>query len=200
MKTGKSLPTSLLSVSEYRIQARRLLNQLRSDSVEAATAAAERFRRLRSFSTATTKQILDARDGLRLKQALALIALENGHESWRALKQSAEASSSSSSSSSSRAPQTSQPGREMYCRALDVLLNRWFASYEEARASLDQQGGFLLPFERQFFVCEEEGIRVLGLDPEDPDWERIGRDWVKPLDQEAWLRLRMKREQFLLSL
>ncbi|HYY55956.1 MAG TPA: hypothetical protein VE842_01425 [Pyrinomonadaceae bacterium] len=194
MKTGQSTPSSLLPVSEYRTQARRLLNQLRSDSTEAATAAAERFRLLRSLSTTPAREILLARDRLRLKQALAVVALEHGHESWRALKQSAEASE--------RAPVASStpPGRLMYCRALDVLLNRWFASYEEARASLEQQGGFLLPFDRQFFVCEEEGIRALGLDPEDPDWERIGRDWVKPLDGEAWLRLRKKREQVLQSL
>jgi carbonic anhydrase len=39
-----------------------------------------------------------------------------------------------------------------------------------------------------------EGVRELGLDPEDPDWARIGWDWVAPRDQEAWDRLRAKRE------
>ena len=38
-------------------------------------------------------------------------------------------------------------------------------------------------------------MRELGLDPEDPDWERIGHDWVRPQDREAWTRLCAKREQ-----
>jgi len=59
-----------------------------------------------------------------------------------------------------------------------------------SRASLDERGGFLFPYRRQYFICESEGIRALGLDPEDPDWERIGRDWVQPGDREAWARLR----------
>lgn len=70
----------------------------------------------------------------------------------------------------------------MYAAGFCGTLNRWFAGYDEARASLDEHGGFLLPFGRQFFVCEEEGIRALGLDPGDPDWVRIGRDWVNPAD------------------
>ena len=187
MKTRETPP----QVSEYRIQAQRLLKQLRSDSSETATEAAARFRRLLSFSNKTIQQILDQRDVIRLKHALALIALEHGHESWLALKEAAETSGVALVASGHEA------GREMYARGLDVLLNRWFSSYDEARASLEQQGGFLLPYERQFFVTEAEGIRVLGLDPDDADWERIGWDWVKPRNQKAWQRLRKKRELVL---
>ena len=90
-------------------------------------------------------------------------------------------------------------GPVMYARRLDVFLNRWFVSYEEARASLGKQGGFLFPYNRQFFVCEEGAIRALGLDPGDPDWQRIGYDWVEPLDRQAWLRLATRREQAMLD-
>lgn len=175
---------------EYRIRARRLLKQLRSDSEEAAVAAAVRFGRLRSFSDRTFVQILEDCDRVRLKHALAVIALEHGYESWRALKATAEAGGHSTGSSPAW-------GRKMYTPKMDVFLNRWFARYEEAHASLREQGGFLLPYERQFFVCGEGAIRVLGLEPGDPDWDRIGRDWAKPLDPEAWQRLRRKREQAL---
>ena len=88
-------------------------------------------------------------------------------------------------------------GTFMYEVGHDVLLNRWFPSYEEARAALDEQGGYLLPFKHHFFVCEAEGIRILGLDPDDPDWELIGRDWVRPRDQEAWERLKDRRVEAL---
>jgi hypothetical protein len=52
-----------------------------------------------------------------------------------------------------------------------------------------------LPYKGQFFVTLSEGIRELGLDPDDPDWELIGWDWVQPKDDAAWKRLKEKREQ-----
>jgi hypothetical protein len=81
----------------------------------------------------------------------------------------------------------------MYVPRMDAFLNRWFTSYEEARASLDAQGGYLLPYTDQFFVSTAEAIRELGLDPDDPDWAAIGRDWVRPADPEAKARLLDKR-------
>lgn len=78
---------------------------------------------------------------------------------------------------------------------LDVFLNRWFPSYEDARRSLESEGGFLLPYRRHFFVCESEAIRAMGLEPDDPDWERIGWDCVRPVDMQAYQRLHEKREQ-----
>ena len=83
--------------------------------------------------------------------------------------------------------------RLMYDRGFEWLLNAWFARYEDARAALERNGGYLLPYDAQFLVAEAEAIRVLGLDPDDPDWERIGHDWVCPADREAWRRLREQR-------
>lgn len=85
------------------------------------------------------------------------------------------------------------PSPPMYIDAMDALLNRWFRTYEEARAALDAEGGYLLPFRRQCFVTSAEGVRTLGLDPDDPDWERIGWDWVRPRDPTAWERLAARR-------
>ena len=86
-------------------------------------------------------------------------------------------------------------GSFMYVSQMDAVLNRWFTTYEEARSSLDSEGGYLLPYERQFFITQSEGIRELGLDPDDPDWARIAWDWVRPKDSEAWQRLKEKRKQ-----
>lgn len=85
-------------------------------------------------------------------------------------------------------------GPLMYVSRMEVFVNRWFATYEEARASLESEDGYLLPYKRHFFVTVAGAIRELGLDPDDPDWTRIGRDWVRPVDIEAWERLRDKRE------
>jgi len=76
---------------------------------------------------------------------------------------------------------------------MDAIVSRWFTGCAEARASLEAEGGYLLPYREQFFVTTREGIRELGLDPDDPDWERIGWDWVRPLDRAAWERLRERR-------
>ena len=164
--------------SEYRIRAKRLLKQLKqTSSGEIAEKAAARFQRLESFSGITVNRILENRKDAKLKHALAVVALEEGYDSWRELKVFAEAT-----------------GPEMYVPRMDTFLNRWFVRYGDARASLEAGGGFLLPYQRQFFICEDGAIKMLGLDPNDPDWNLIGRDWVKPGDREAWLRLAHKRE------
>ena len=78
---------------------------------------------------------------------------------------------------------------------LDVFLNRWFSNYDEARRSLESEGGFLLPYRRHFYVCQPEAISAMGLDPEDADWELIGRDCARPSDAVAFERLREKRAE-----
>ena len=71
--------------------------------------------------------------------------------------------------------------------------NIWSASYEEAQAIRQEHGGYLLAYKRHFFIADRYYIQdTLGLDPDDPDWERIGRDWVKPADPEARRRLYAK--------
>lgn len=76
---------------------------------------------------------------------------------------------------------------------LDVFLNRWFSNYADARQSLEDDGGFLLPYKHHFYVCEADVISALGLDSDDPDWVLVGRDCAKPLDMHACLRLQAKR-------
>src|SRR5712675_739498 len=82
---------------------------------------------------------------------------------------------------------------------LDVFLNQWFSNYEEARQALDSGGGFLLPYKNHFFVCEADVIQALGLEPDDQDWEKIGRDAAKPRDAEAFQRLRKRRIRVVLK-
>lgn len=201
MKTGHYPPTA----SECRVRARRLLNQLRRSDREQAALAAARFRKLGSFSDTTVERIVGARDCVKLKHALAVIAMEEGYESWKALKGfAAEVSSSRAGQQADQGSAGDGPGvsdrATMYDPRMDVFLNRWFARYDDARASLEEQGGFLLPYKRHFFVCEEGAIRVLGLDPDDPDWERIGQDGARPDDPEAWLRLGEKRDRVVQGL
>jgi hypothetical protein len=80
-----------------------------------------------------------------------------------------------------------------YAPAMDVFLNHWFATYEQALAARQSAGGYLLPYRHHFFVCQAEAIRVMGLDPADPDWQRIGWDGARPADPEAYARLLDRR-------
>jgi hypothetical protein len=50
--------------------------------------------------------------------------------------------------------------------------NRWFSSYEAARKSRESEGGFLLPYEKHFFVCEADVIEAMGWNPMIPTGRR----------------------------
>ena len=69
----------------------------------------------------------------------------------------------------------------------------WSASYAEAQSIRAEHGGWLLPYRHQYMVVDEHFVRELGLDPDDPDWARMGRDWVEPRDPQARLRLFERR-------
>jgi len=79
-------------------------------------------------------------------------------------------------------------GPVMHVSRMDAFLNRWFNTYEEARAALDSDGGYLFACRHQYFVTTGAAVRELGLDPEDLDWQHIGFDWVQPADTDAWER------------
>ncbi|MCA8954304.1 MAG: hypothetical protein KDE27_32650, partial [Planctomycetes bacterium] len=59
----------------------------------------------------------------------------------------------------------------------------------EASRIRAERGDYLLAYRRDFLVVEHHYVRTLGLDPEDPDWQRIGRDWAQPGDLAARERL-----------
>lgn len=83
-----------------------------------------------------------------------------------------------------------------------ILLNEWFAHYEQAQAALARQrAAFLLPYKRQFMVVQADFVRELGVDPADPAWDAIGHDAVRGYgtpawQQLAWQRVRAPRETF----
>ncbi len=77
----------------------------------------------------------------------------------------------------------------MFERHLAQFWNHWFSNYEEALLHLKAAGGFLFPYKNQFVVVEADLLRNVGLDPDDPDWVAIGRNWVKPSSETAFTRL-----------
>jgi|CXWL01.1.fsa_nt_gi hypothetical protein len=128
-----------ISIHTLRADAHHLLKALRAGG-GAAIAAAERFRILDEFRASTAAELASQPERLRLRNALTVIAREHESPRWTELKQDLQR----------RLP--------MYESGMAALLNRWFAAYEPARASLDERGGFLLPYRSQFFICESAGI------------------------------------------
>lgn len=158
-------PHYSLSVSECKIQASILLKALYSDDPTIAKRAAKRFARFPDFAKLSFDEIIQME--IKRKSALAVIAIEKGFRSWADLK----------------------------CQLPFIMggfLNKWFVNYAEAKSHLTAEGGFLLPYKNQFFICEAGYIAQLGLDPHDQDWKSIGFDWVNPIDQAAWRRLYKK--------
>jgi hypothetical protein len=79
---------------------------------------------------------------LKRKHALAVIAFEKGFDSWASLKL--------------------QIGL-----IKGGFLNHWFSTYAEAKAYQTASGGFVLPYKKQFFVCEPDYLEALGLSEAD---------------------------------
>ena len=139
-----------------------------------------RFRRLESFSSLSSGDV-GALGSLQLKHALAVVAVENGFESWSDLKQELDKAAETS--------RLAEVRDQFYPPRSEVFSNNWFPNYPKAKAVHTVSGGFLLPYRHHFFICESGFVSNLGLSDELPEWEAIGRDWVHPLHVRSWLRL-----------
>ena len=174
-----------LDIAQLRRQAKAQLKLLRVGNPDSAMEVARRLATLRSFSRFQPEEIIARADRVQLKHLLALAAEDNGFESWPDLVRQSAARQADASPLDN--PEF------MYVSGMDALINRWFSSYEEALQSLAELGGYLLPYRNQFFITERAGVVLLGLDAEDPDWEAIGWNWVRPENVQARLRLAEKR-------
>ncbi|MEL7463537.1 MAG: hypothetical protein AAFN79_05695 [Pseudomonadota bacterium] len=77
-------------------------------------------------------------------------------------------------------------------RRVSAFWNHWFADAQSARAHLKAHGGALFPYRSQFVVVQPGLLAAVALDPQDPDWDRIGHDWSEPRDADAFARLNAK--------
>ncbi len=181
MKTPRRAARTALTLDECRIQASLLLKDLRGEDGARAVRTAERFQILPVLRSLDPDAILGRRASIRLKHALAVVAADLGYRTWAECKRRLET------------PPDRRLDTETFFAAMGAAyLNRWFARYDEARASLEAEGGYLFPFRRQFFVCEAGFLEARDIDPAHPDWERIGRDWVRPRDEAARDRIERK--------
>jgi hypothetical protein len=168
-------------LEECRIRATRLMKELRASDRVTALRAAKRFQILPAWAGRTLGQIQETRDRIQRKHALAVVAKEAGFEDWLHLKAAGAAGD----------PPAFDTTR-LFLRTA-TFLNLWFRSYDEARQVLNgEPKRYLFPYREQFVVCESALLESLGVDTNDPDWERIARDWVKPRDPQAHARLTVR--------
>lgn len=153
------------SVADSKRSADLLLKDLRSDDRDVAQGAAERFRRIQPFKSRSADEVLNDRESVQRKNALDVVAREQGYLAWKNLKDAADV---------------------LWCpRGSAVFWQNWCKSHAEARAYLEERGGFLLTAHGSCFIAEAGFIEFLGLDPQDPRWEAIGYDIHAPLDTDV---------------
>jgi hypothetical protein len=173
--------TFSLNLEEYRIRASRLLKELRGTDLALALLAASRFCALPGFADKSPGDIYNSRDQLKRKHALTVMAREAGFQDWRELKASVAPNGDIGFDTTRLFQRTA------------TYLNLWYRTYAEAREVLTAPPKrYLFPYRHQFVVCEGQLLADQGVDTSDPDWERIGRDWVKPLDARAQARLAVR--------
>ena len=133
--------------------------------------ALARLRALPELRDAATPEV-------KRRHCLNVIAREFGFSHWRHAKQVLEGDAA-----------VEDFGTLLNPRACHGFVNHWFAQHGEAREAHALHGGYLLPYKRHFVVVTREYVVALGLDPDDPDWGRMGHDWARPLDPAARRRL-----------
>lgn len=107
------------------------------------------------------------------KHALATIAREVGFRTWKAVVDCFSDG------------EAGDFGAFLHPKRCHIYWNIWLAHYEEAKKVRADHGGYLLSYAHQFLIVEDDFIRSLGVDPLDPRWEAIGRDWHEPGDLSA---------------
>jgi hypothetical protein len=157
-------------IEDLKAEARALHKQVQA----AQPAALARVRKLRELKDGSDAEL--AEQTLR-RHCLAALARELGFEGWPHLVAIIEGKRDDDFGTL-----LYKPGH----------WNIWSASYDEARTIRSEHGGYLLPYKHQFVIVDRYFIETLGLDPDDADWEAIGRDWVKPASMEARERLYAK--------
>ena len=91
-----------------------------------------------------------------------------------------------------------RPGDDMgtfwHAPRTGILLNEWFADGQQGRAAHARQPrAYLLPYRRQFMVVQADFVQELGVDPDHPAWDALGRDLVRGYGSAGWLALAGER-------
>ncbi len=125
---------------------------------------------------------------LQRRHCLSALAREFGFRGWPHLVQLVS-SEGNNDPAENTANATNDFGTLLCPPGSAAYWNVWSAHYSEARNIREEHGGYLLAYRQQYLIVDRHFIEHLGLDPNDSDWEAIGRDWIQPVDRSARTRL-----------
>ena len=161
-------------IRELKIRAAILQRRI----VDRQPPALARLRALPEFRASSANHLDLAGTPILRRHCLAILARELGFDGWPHAKDVI-----------SGARDVSDFGTVLYPKRCGGHLNLWYRSYDEAAIGRHASGGYLLAYRRHYMVVHSLFIETLGLDPDASDWQRLGRDWVRPLDVGARTRL-----------
>ena len=138
---------------------------------QAKKGDADVLARLNQLPPLRALSVRERSQAVKRKHALWLVAREFGFQTWNQAKAVLSGEEGDHDF-----------GTLLYPKQCFAYLNHWYANHGEASKCRELQGGFLLVYKRQYLVVEAQYIRSLGLDPDDPDWNLMGRDWAQPKD------------------
>jgi len=70
-----------------------------------------------------------------------------------------------------------------------LLLNHWFARYDDAKRFQRQAERWLFPYGKQFVVGDRNYLREMSLDPQSLLWKQVDRDLVECYGDPLWQQL-----------
>lgn len=157
-------PTQL---SKLKIQASFLLKDLKGNPAKSRNSA-KRFLKIPFFSNKTDDWVINHSDLVQLKHAYHLLAIENGFKTWADLKFNVIKNDC------------------LYKSSGVAYIYAWFKDYQNAELYHQKHGGYLITIWKDFVVCGKEYIRCIGLNQYEESWKRIGYNWARPKNKEAW--------------
>ena len=162
----------ITQLDEFKIQSSLLFKHLKSNEPNLKKKAILRFKILGHLKDLTPENLVNYLGFIKRKHSLLVVALENGFETWKELKNSV---------GFKRMMHT-----DVYPKRCMGFTNEWFSDYTKAKIHLKSAGGYLFPYHGQYFIAKKEYIEVLGLNSADENWEKIDFDWAFPMDKNSW--------------
>lgn len=163
-------------IEEIKVRAKLLQKRIEQGEPEAL----ERLRKLPELRKSNLEQLKEFAATIQRKHCFAVVSRELGFAGYQHAQRVLSGDEAENDFGTMLYPSR--------CGAL----NHWYVDYQEARDLRAEINGYLLAYKRHFFIVDGYFIEALGLDPSDPDWDAMGRDWVKPHDLEARRRLYAK--------
>ncbi len=155
------------NLNYFKAQASILLKQIRQADIIIDSSLRHRLYQC------SQQKLLAKPDKVKLKDALNIIAMEQGFSEWCTFKQAVDVN-------------LFIDFKTFFGRSeFGGFINHWYKSYDEAKLFQQLHGGVLLPYKQHFFVSELNFIERLGFKILDSDWQAIGYDWVNPKSQQA---------------